>query len=221
MAPALARSGSIAKAGNNLRLVEKRWQSLILITWPSCEKSEKAKYVRPATVTSKPWREKFFRQIGTHLVVDHSPGALVVPLVDCLVGIHQLHLHLLHHSSTKAAVYSTVPAPLRLVKSPFADNILESDEKGIESTWNEQFAGVSAWLPTTRKRMEINILTPIADWCGQRSKQDEASCWLCKQFVTLSTRSGLTTEELMFSFQIYCIMIQHIYRHICTTENAS
>ena len=98
-------------------------------TCPSCEKSEKAKYERPATVTSNPWHQSIFLgRLGGHLVVDHGPGALVVPLVDCLVGIHQLHLHLLHHSSTKAAVNSTVPAPLRLVKSPFADNILESDE---------------------------------------------------------------------------------------------
>ena len=105
-------------------------------------------------------------RLGGHLVVDHGPGALVVPLVDCLVGIDQLHLDLLHHCRTEAAVDSAVPAPLRFVESPFADNVLESHEKGMECTWNEQFAGVSALAPTTRKRRKKKqraILTPIGD----------------------------------------------------------
>ena len=106
------------------------------------------------------------RNSPTHLVVYHGPGALIVPLVDCLVGIDQLHLHLLHHCSTEAAVKSAVSAPLRLIESPFSDNILRSHEKGMECTWNEQFAGVSAFAPTMRKRRKIKhrrILTSIGD----------------------------------------------------------
>ena len=76
----------------------------------------------------------FLGRLGVHLVVDHGPGALVVPLVDCLIGIDQLHLHLFYHCGTKAAVDSAVPAPLRLVESPFANNVLRSHEKGMECT---------------------------------------------------------------------------------------
>ena len=142
---------------------------MVLVTCPSCEKSEKAKYERPATVTSKPCHRKgkYLRRLGSHLVVDHGPCALVVPLVDGLVGIDQLHLHLLNHCGTEAAVNSAVSAPLRLVESPFADNILTSHEKGMEFTSNEQFAGVSAFVePTTRKRRKTKqrpILTAIGD----------------------------------------------------------
>ena len=127
-----------------------------------------SKNVQPLSPQSPDTKDLWGGRLGTHLVVDHGPGALVVPLVDCLVGIDQLHLHLLHHCSSQAAVNSTVPAPLRLVESPFADNVLKSHEKWMECTWKEQFAGVSALAPIKRKRMEKKqraILTPIGDWC--------------------------------------------------------